>query len=58
MLGQSYITKCEIREVVMQTVEPASTLESTERMVKILDSIYAKADLEHVVANARQMNAE
>ena len=36
-------------EVVMQTVEPASTWEATERMVKILDSTYAKAYLEHVV---------
>ena len=42
----------------MQTAEQASTREATERMVKILDSIYSKADLEQVVANASQMNTE
>ena len=47
-----------MRELVMQNVEPASTLEDTERMVKILDSTSAKSDLEQVVANASQLNAE
>ena len=42
----------------MQTTEPSSTRESTERMVKNLDSTYAKLDHEHVVANARQLNSE
>ena len=41
----------------MQTAEPASTQEATERMVKILDSTYAKSDLEQLV-NASQMNGE
>ena len=41
----------------MQITEPASTRECTERMVKILDSTYAKADLEQVV-NASQLNDE
>ena len=45
LLGQSNLTKREMREVVMQIAEPASTREATERMVKILDSIYANADL-------------
>ena len=47
-----------MREVVMQTVEPASTKESTERLVKILDSTYAKADVKQVANKATQMNAE
>ena len=42
LLGQSNLTKRKMREVVMQTIEPASTQEATERMVKILDSTYAK----------------
>ena len=49
LLGKSNLTKREMREVVMQTAEPASTLEATEIMVKILNSTYAKADLEQVV---------
>ena len=35
----------------MQTVEPASTREATERMVKILNSTYAKAYLKQVADN-------
>ena len=45
LIGQSGLTKRKMREVVMQTAEPASTREATERMVKILDIAYAKADL-------------
>ena len=44
-LGKSNLTKRDMREVVMQTAEPASTREANEGMVKTLDSIYAKADL-------------
>ena len=57
LLGKSDLTKREIREVVMQTAEPASTREATERMVKILNSTYAKEYLEQVV-NDSQLNAE
>ena len=46
LLGQSDLTKRNMRDVVMQTAEPASKRKDTERMVKILDSNYAKADLE------------
>ena len=45
-------------EVVMQTIEPDSIREATEKMVKILNSTYAKADLKQVFNNATQMNAE
>ena len=57
LLGKSNLTKREMGEVVMQTEEPDSTQESTERMIKILDSTYAKVCLEQVV-NASQMNSE
>ena len=57
LLGKSDLTKREIREVLMQTAEPASTQEATERMAKILDITYTKEYLEQVF-NARQLNAE
>ena len=37
LLGQSYLTSREMRVVVMQTVEQASTREATEILLKILD---------------------
>ena len=57
LLGQSDLTKREMREVVMQTAEPASTQKATERMVKILNSTYTKKYLEQVI-NDSQLNAE
>ena len=47
-----------MNEVVMQTAEPDSTGEATERLVKKLDSNYAKADLKQVYANATQLNSD
>ena len=47
-----------MREVVMHTLEPSSTREATERMVKILDINYAKADLKQVDDNTTQLNYE
>ena len=57
LLGRSDLTKREMRKVVMQTAEPASTQEATERMVKTLDSTYAKSYIKQVV-NSSQLNAE
>ena len=34
-----------MREVVMHISEPISTMEATDRLVKILDSSYVKSDL-------------
>ena len=42
----------------MQTVEPSSTRETIERLVKILDSNYVKADLKKVAANTTHPNTE
>ena len=58
LLGQSDLTKRKICEVAIQTAEPASNREATERMVKILENNYAKSDLENVVGNASHLNAE
>ena len=58
LLGKSDLTKREMCELVMQTTEPASTREATERIVKILNSTYVKADLKQVSDNSTQLNAE
>ena len=42
----------------MQTAELVSTKEATDRLVKILDSTFSKAELEHVATNATQLNYE
>ena len=58
VLGKYYLTKREMREVVMHTSEPTYTREAIERMMKILDSTYAEVDIEQVVDNASQLNAK
>ena len=42
----------------MNTEEPVSTREATERLVKIIDCDYAKAIPKQVLDNANHMNAE
>ena len=49
-------SRAEIRQIMTQTAEPIATQEATERIVKILDSKYEKADLDEVAANAEQLN--
>ena len=49
-------SRAEIRRIMMQTVEPIATQEATERIVKILDCKYEKADLDEVPANVEQLN--
>ena len=57
-LGQTDLTSQVMHKMSMQTVEPVSTREATERLVKILDSTYVKLDLEQVAANASQLDIE
>ena len=45
-----------MRKVVIHTTEPASTRDATERMVKILNSIYVEWDLKQVADNVTQLN--
>ena len=45
LIGKSDSNKRDMREVVIHNAEPASKRETTERVVKVLDSTYAKADL-------------
>ena len=57
LIGKSDLIKRWMREVFMQTAEPVSTREATERMVNILDSTYVNEKLKHVAYNASQINA-
>ena len=43
-------------EMVMQTKEPDTTRESTDRLVKTLNSTYAKEKLKQVANKATKMN--
>ena len=58
MLGQIDLTSNNISKVEMKTTEPFSTREAIERLVKILDSTCAKANLEHVAANITHLKYE
>ena len=47
-------SKKEIRSTILHLIEQRSTRETTERVVKILDSKYERANLE-IVANAKNL---
>ena len=57
LLGKTDLTSREMCEVVMQTSEPVSTREATERLVRILVNNYEKAYFEQVSTNATQLNS-
>ena len=48
----------QIRDVVMQTSEPDSARESTDHIVKTLDSTYANADLQNAAKNTVHLKSE
>ena len=58
LIGLSNLTKRQMCEVMMQIAESSYTRKTTERMVKTLNSNYAKADIEQVVSNTSHLNAE
>ena len=58
LIGKSNLNKREIQEVVMQTSDKDSTREATERLLKILEITYAKADFYEVADNANQLKVE
>ena len=55
-LVQPDLIKHDMQEVVMKTTEPASNREFTDRVVKILKSIYTKYDLDKVSEAAVQLD--
>jgi hypothetical protein len=50
------LNKMELNAVIQRSHEPIATQEATERMVKILDSNYKKADLAKVVAGTTHLD--
>ena len=50
------LSKYEFKAIIREMQEPIVTKEATERMVKILDSNYKKANLKTVVQGARHLN--
>ena len=58
LIGQTYLTSYDMREVVMQKEDPVSTREVSERMVENLESNYAKTDLEQLSTNTTNIIAE
>ena len=51
-------SKKEIRSTILHLIEPRSTRETTERVVKILDSKYEKANLDEIVAHAKNLEKD
>ena len=58
LIGKYELTSREIPEVAMQTAEPDSAREATERLLKILNNTYAKAKFKQKANNATHLNAE
>lgn len=48
----------ELKATILRSAEPKATREATERVVKILDSKYEKANLEEIAENAKNLNRE
>ena len=51
-------SKKELRSTILCLIEPRSTREATERVVKILDSKYEKANLNEIVEGARNLDKD
>ena len=51
-------TRKEMKATFLMSAEPKTTKEETERVTKILDATYEKANSEEVVANATSLNRE
>ena len=51
-------SKKELRSTILRSIEPKSTKEATERVVKILDSKYKKVNLNEIVANAKNLEKD
>ena len=56
LLGKIYMTSCDMRKVVMQTVEPVSAKEATDGLVKTLTSTYAEVDIEQTSYKTTQLD--
>ena len=52
------MTKKELNTIIKNSNEPVVTQEATDRMIKILDSNYKKANLKEVIKGAKHLNEE
>ena len=50
------MSKNELKVIIQEMKEPIVTKKATDRMVRILDSKYEKADLKAVIAGAYQLS--
>ena len=50
--------KKELRSTILCLIEPRSTREATERVVKILESKYEKANLNEIIEHAKNLDKD
>ena len=50
------LSKYEVKAIIQEMKEPIVTKRATERMIKILDSKYEKADVKQVIDGATHLN--
>ena len=55
-LRKYQLSKTELRAFISETEEPVVTQKATDRIIKILDANYQKADLKVVVQQAKHLN--
>ena len=51
-------SKKELRSTILLSIEPRITNEATERVVKVLDSKYEKANLNKIVEGAKNLDKD
>ena len=54
--GNDLTSKKELKSIILRSNEPKSTRDSTQRVIKILDSKYEKADLDQIVKSSTNLN--
>ena len=52
------LNELALSSTILRSIEPKSTKEATERVVKILDSKYEKVNLNEIVANAKNLDED
>ena len=54
----NHVLKNKLRSTILRLIEPRSTTEATERVVKILNSKYEKANLNKIVEGSRNLDKD
>ena len=55
-IGKHKLTKSELNAIIQTVNEPIITQEATDRMIRILDSHYEKANLREIAKGAKHLN--